>query len=77
MVWRLAWGKRADRDAVLQQVFGSHVADPASALDQFLGSVGVSSDFKAHGVTDEQASDMVARALQGPRGRNFVHTVEV
>jgi phosphonate metabolism-associated iron-containing alcohol dehydrogenase len=76
-VWRLAWGKRADRDAVLQQVFGSHVADPASALDLFLGSVGVSSDFKAHGVTDEQASDMVARALQGPRGRNFVHTSEV
>ena len=72
MVWRLAWGVRPDRDAVLQQVFGAQEADPASALDRFLARVGVSSDFQDHGVSPEQARDMVERALQGPRGRNFI-----
>jgi len=74
MVWRLAWGKRPDRDAVLQQVFGAQETDPASALDRFLASVGVSSDFKDHGVTSKEAQDMLERALQGPRGRNFIQS---
>ena len=74
MVWRLAWGKRPDRDAVLQQVFGAQEADPASALDCFLARVGVSSDFKDHGVTPQEAQDMLERAMQGPRGRNFIQS---
>ncbi len=73
MVWRMAWGKRADRDAVLSQVFGPQVADPANALEHFLLSIGVSTDFKDHGVGEAQAKAMVARALQGPRGRNFIY----
>lgn len=72
MVWRLAHGKRADRDAVLQQVFGAHEADPSGALERFLARVGVSSNFQDHGVTPEEAQDMVERALRGPRGRNFI-----
>jgi hypothetical protein len=74
MVWRLAWGKRPDRDAVLQQVFGPQDSDPASALDRFLARVGVSSDFKDHGVTPQEAQDMLERAMQGPRGRNFIQS---
>jgi hypothetical protein len=34
----------------------------------------VSSDFKDHGVTSKEAQDMLERALQGPRGRNFIQS---
>jgi phosphonate metabolism-associated iron-containing alcohol dehydrogenase len=72
MVWRLAQGKRADRDAVLVRVFGPQVADPAAALEAFLGSLGVDTRFSAYGVTEADARGMIDGAMQGPRGRNFV-----
>ena len=72
LVWRLAQGKNAERDAVLQQVFGSSVSDPASALEQFLNQVGVSTQFKDYGVSDDEAHALVHTSMQGPRGRNFI-----
>lgn len=75
MVWRMAQGRSAERDAVLQQVFGPHVTDPASALEQFLVDLGVSTRFKDHGVSDEEADVLVQQAMQGARGRNFIGSV--
>ncbi|MEI6301294.1 MAG: iron-containing alcohol dehydrogenase PsrA [Betaproteobacteria bacterium] len=72
MVWRLAQGKRPDRDAVLARVFGHEVTDPAAALEAFLGELGVDTRFSAYGVTDDAARGMMDDAMQGPRGRNFV-----
>jgi phosphonate metabolism-associated iron-containing alcohol dehydrogenase len=72
LVWRLAQGKHAERDTVLQQVFGSGVSDPASALEQFLNQVGVSTQFKDYGVSDDEAHALVQTSMQGPRGRNFI-----
>ena len=72
MVWRLAQGKRADRDAVLGRVFGADVGDPASALEAFLGMLGVDTQFSAYGVDEKTARGMIDDAMQGPRGRNFV-----
>jgi phosphonate metabolism-associated iron-containing alcohol dehydrogenase len=72
MVWRLAQGKFADRDAVLQQVFGSDVKDPATALEHFLMQVGVSTQFKDYGVVDIEAEELVRSSMKGPRGQNFI-----
>lgn len=72
MVWRLAQGKRLDRDAVLARVFGREVADPAAVLETFLRELGVDTRFSAYGVTEDKARSMIDAAMQGPRGRNFV-----
>ena len=75
MVWRLAQGKRPDRDAVLSKVFGEQVTDPASALEAFLGKLGVDTQFSTYGVTEKDARGMIDGAMQGPRGRNFIGAV--
>lgn len=72
MVWRLAQGKFADRDSVLQQVFGPDVKDPATALEHFLMQVDVSPHFKDYGVKDADAQDLVRNSMKGPRGQNFI-----
>jgi phosphonate metabolism-associated iron-containing alcohol dehydrogenase len=72
LVWRLAQGRNVQRDEVLQQVFGAEVQDPASALEQFLESVGVACQFTAYGMSESQAHELVQSSMQGPRGRNFI-----
>ncbi len=75
MVWRIAQGKRADRDAVLAQVFGPAETDPASALERFFSQVGVSTQFSDYGINDAQAQELIQQAMLGARGRNFVGAV--
>jgi phosphonate metabolism-associated iron-containing alcohol dehydrogenase len=72
LVLGLAWGRRADRDAVLQRVFGT---DPEAAqrdLSGFLHGLGVKTEFAEHGVTDPERDRMIAHAMEGPRGKNFI-----
>jgi phosphonate metabolism-associated iron-containing alcohol dehydrogenase len=73
MVWRLAAGARADRDAVLGSVFGTDVAEPWTRLAAFLHRVGVETNFEAYGVDAREARGMVEFALGGARGKNFVN----
>lgn len=72
-VMALAFGHAADVDALLLHIFDA--ADAQQAIDTlaaFLQSLGVSTDPAHYGVADAWDT-LVQRALQGPRGRNFIH----
>jgi alcohol dehydrogenase class IV len=73
MVWRLAAGADAERDALLASVFDGDLADAPAALDAFLHRVSVATRFSDYGVTNAEARTMVAFALDGARGRNFIN----
>ena len=72
MVLERARGKRADRDAVLAQVFDGDLAGAPAKLGAFLESVGVATDFTAYGVDEADSRRMIANALEGVRGKNFI-----
>ncbi len=74
-VMQLAFGKDERVDALLLQIFDTTDVDAAVVrLRAFLESLGVSTDPASYGV-DGDLNGLVQRALQGPRGRNFItHT---
>jgi phosphonate metabolism-associated iron-containing alcohol dehydrogenase len=74
MVLRRAIGADPGRDAVLAQVFGDDLQGAPGRLEAFLRRVGVSPDFAAYGVGEEESRRMVAHALGGVRGKNFIGT---
>lgn len=72
-VMALAFGRDAAVDAQLLSVFGAASAGAAvSALEDFLRSLGVSTDPADYGIAEADWDVRVAHALQGPRGRNFI-----
>jgi phosphonate metabolism-associated iron-containing alcohol dehydrogenase len=71
MVLQRALGRRADRDSVLAQALGPLDSAP-TRLAAFIERLGVRTRFADYGITDEQAEQMVAHALTGARGRNFI-----
>jgi len=73
MVLDRAIGRRGDRDAVLQRALGPLDAAPRRLAD-FIEGFGVKTRFADYGVSDEQARHMVAHALTGARGKNFIGT---
>jgi hypothetical protein len=74
MVLERALGVDPDRDAVLASVFDGDLAGAPRRLAKFLESVGVATDFEAYGVSGEDSRRMVAQAMEGVRGRNFIGT---
>jgi alcohol dehydrogenase YqhD (iron-dependent ADH family) len=70
-----AIGRRADRDAVLAQALGD-LDEAPGRLTAFIERLGVRTRFADYGVSDEQAEQMVAHALTGARGRNFIGSAE-
>lgn len=72
MVLERALGQRTDRDAVLLQALGGPLDDAPRRLAVFIERLGVKTRFADYGVSDEQAERMVAHALTGARGRNFI-----
>lgn len=75
MVLERAIGQRTDRDAVLAQALGPLAAAPQRLAD-FIERLGVRTRFADYGVNDDQARQMVAHALTGARGRNFIGKAE-
>ena len=73
MVLERAIGRDAGRDAVLQRALGP-LDDAPQRLATFIERLGVKTRFADYGVTDEQAEQMVAFALNGARGKNFIGT---
>jgi phosphonate metabolism-associated iron-containing alcohol dehydrogenase len=71
MVLERAMGQRADRDAVLELALGPLQAAPRR-LAAFIESMGVKTTFADYGVSTDEAEAMVAHALTGARGRNFI-----
>ncbi|RZL67805.1 MAG: iron-containing alcohol dehydrogenase [Variovorax sp.] len=71
MVLARAIGLDAQRDAVLEQALGP-LADAPVRLAAFIEDLGVPTQFADYGVSDAEAASMVAHALTGARGRNFI-----
>jgi phosphonate metabolism-associated iron-containing alcohol dehydrogenase len=67
-----ALGADAGRDAVLGRIFDGALADAPLRLTAFLEGLGVSTRFDTYGVSDVQADGMIAAALEGVRGKNFI-----
>lgn len=72
MVLARALGQRADRDAVLLQALGGPLEDAPTRLAAFIERLGVKTRFADYGVDADEADRMVAYALTGARGRNFI-----
>jgi hypothetical protein len=71
MVLERAMGRDPGRDAVLAQALGP-LEQAVRRLTGFIEQFGVRTRFADYGVTDEAAARMVAQALTGARGRNFI-----
>ncbi|MCW2271839.1 iron-containing alcohol dehydrogenase PsrA [Pseudomonas sp. JUb96] len=72
LVLGLAWGRDEARDRTLQQVFGSDLSTAQSQLRAFLHTLQVKTEFIDYGVSAEEAEEMIAFAMQGARGKNFI-----
>ena len=66
----------AERDAVLARAFGVPLAEAPAILHDFLEGLGVSTRFDDYGVTEAESARMVAHALDGVRGKNFIGVAE-
>lgn len=75
MVLERAIGHDAGRDAVLAEALGPLDGAP-QRLAAFIERLGVRTRFADYGVSDEQADRMVAHALTGARGKNFIGTAQ-
>lgn len=71
-VMERAVGRDADRDRVLAQALGVPASQGPAFLARFIGSFGVKTEFSDYGVSQAELQDMVAHALTGARGRNFI-----
>jgi phosphonate metabolism-associated iron-containing alcohol dehydrogenase len=72
MVLDRALGLDAGRDTVLARIFGEDLAAAPARLTRFLEELGVSTRFASYGVSAEDEQSLVAAALDGVRGRNFI-----
>ena len=72
MVLERAVGSDAGRDAVLARIFDADLANAPRRLREFLRAVGVKTEFADYGVPEEDSRRMVAHALDGVRGKNFI-----
>lgn len=71
LVLARAIGRDAARDAMLQQALGP-LDDAPARLSAFIEGLGVRTRFGDYGVSDADADRMIAYALTGARGRNFI-----
>ena len=75
LVLEKAWARRADRDQTLQRLFGPDLRAAAQRLRAFLQGLGVKTEFSDYGVAQAEADAMIARAMDGARGKNFIGAV--
>ena len=75
----MAWavGNDAQCDATLRDIFGPDLDAGVRRLTSFLETLGVRTDPAAHGVSPPDWSRLVAKAMQGERGKNFIGRPEV
>jgi phosphonate metabolism-associated iron-containing alcohol dehydrogenase len=72
MVLKRAIGASSERDAVLARVFDVPLERAPAFLEGFLESLGVSTRFESYGVAAADSERMIASALEGVRGKNFI-----
>jgi phosphonate metabolism-associated iron-containing alcohol dehydrogenase len=72
-IMALAAGRDDALDAQLCDIFSTHTLEQAAtALADFLESVGVSTDPARYGIAPQEWDARVQHALSGPRGQNFI-----
>lgn len=71
-VMERAVGRDPGRDRVLEQALGVPASQGPACLTRFIESFGVRTQFSDYGVSQAELQDMVAHALAGARGRNFI-----
>ena len=72
MVLRRAMGRDAQRDRVLEAALGAPLHDAPERLARFIESLGVPTEFADYGVNEAEAQALIAHALKGARGKNFI-----
>lgn len=72
MVMASAVGTDDDCDDALRRIFGSDLDAGVEQLRNFIAGLGVSTDPADYGVADEEWRALVATALGGQRGQNFI-----
>jgi alcohol dehydrogenase class IV len=76
LVLGMAWGKSAERDAVLQQLFGPDLAAAQQRLRDFLHALEVKTEFSDYDISETECANMIDRATGGPRGKNFIGAID-
>ena len=76
MVMRSVIGASDTCDAGLRRIFGSDLPAGADRLEEFLVNLGVSVDKADYGVDDGEWRELIATAMTGERGRNFIGSQE-
>jgi phosphonate metabolism-associated iron-containing alcohol dehydrogenase len=74
-VMAAALGADPSCDAALSDIFGD-LPGASAKLRDFLATLGVSTDFQDYGVAPERWRAIVADAFAGPRGRNFIGSID-
>lgn len=72
MVMTRALGIDSDCDRALRDIFGPNLQQAPGQLRKFLESVGVQTEFSDYGVSELESAQMISKALDGVRGRNFI-----
>jgi phosphonate metabolism-associated iron-containing alcohol dehydrogenase len=72
MVLERAVGVDSGRDGVLSSIFGTDLTKAPARLAAFLEGVGVKTGFSDYGVSPDDARRMIAHAMDGVRGKNFI-----
>lgn len=74
LVLRRAIGASAARDAAMAQVFDNGLDGAPELLEAFLEGLGVATRFEDYGVARAESERLIAAAMQGVRGKNFIGT---
>ncbi len=76
MVMRSVIGASDACDTGLGRIFGSDLPAGADRLEDFLVNLGVSVDRADYGIDDGEWRELIASAMTGERGRNFIGSQE-
>ena len=71
-VMRWSQGHNATCDANLRRIFGADLRAGAERLKAMIESLGVSTSPADYGLNDSEWRNLVQRAVQGERGKNFI-----
>jgi hypothetical protein len=75
MDWAI--GAQPACDAALERIFGPDLRAGVQRLTRFIRGVGVGTEPSDHGVGRDEWDDLVERAMEGERGRNFIGRITV
>ena len=76
-VMRWAIGAQPACDEALRRIFGPDLEQGVKRLTRLLHAVGVGTEPSDHGVGRDEWDDLVERAMEGERGRNFIGRITV